>query len=74
MDDAAFDAYAHGSPIKRPGRVGMARNAATVLGNRGDKRHLPVLDAAARDHDSAIVREAAAWAAAQVRARTDGSD
>ena len=74
MDDAAFDAYAIGSPIKRPGRVGMARNAATVLGNRGDKRHLPVLDAAARDHDSAIVRESAAWAAETIRKRSDGAD
>jgi epoxyqueuosine reductase len=62
MDDAAFSAYAHGSPIQRPGRAGMARNAAIVLGNRGDKRHLPVLKNAAHEHDSDIVREAAAWA------------
>lgn len=71
MDDATFDAYALGSPIKRPGRIGMARNAATVLGNRGDKRHLPVLEAVARDHESATVREAAAWAAAEIRTRSD---
>ncbi|MDB4991172.1 MAG: Epoxyqueuosine (oQ) reductase QueG, partial [Myxococcaceae bacterium] len=43
LTEAQFSAYAEGSPIKRPGRVGMARNAATVLGNSGDKRHLPVL-------------------------------
>ena len=68
MDDAAFDAYATGSPIKRPGRAGMARNAAIVLGNRGDVRHLPVLDETARTHDHEVVREAAAWAATRIRA------
>ena len=67
MDDVAFDAYAEGSPIKRPGRAGMARNAAIVLGNSGDKRHLPLLAATARTHDSAIVRDAAAWAAERLR-------
>ena len=44
MDDESFAAYAQGSPIKRAGRVGMARNAAIVLGNTRDKRHLPVLE------------------------------
>jgi epoxyqueuosine reductase len=69
MDDAAFAAYAHGSPIKRPGRAGMARNAAIVLGNRGERRHLPVLQEAARSHDSEVVREAAGWAAERIAAR-----
>jgi epoxyqueuosine reductase len=71
MDDAAFKAYAQGSPIKRPGRAGMARNAAIVLGNRGTRRHLPVLQEAAQHHDSEVVREAAAWAAERVAARED---
>jgi len=69
IDSAAFDAYAESSAVKRPGRVGMARNAAVVLGNRGEKRHLPVLDQTAREHDSDVVREAAAWAAQQIRGR-----
>ncbi len=68
MDDAAFRAYAHGSPMQRPGRVGMARNAAIVLGNTGDRRHLPLLSDTARAHDSALVREAAAWAASRLEA------
>jgi epoxyqueuosine reductase QueG len=49
----------------------MARNAAIVLGNRGDKRHLPVLQSAAREHDSAMVREAAAWAAERIERKGD---
>jgi epoxyqueuosine reductase len=62
MDQPQFAAYAHGSPIQRPGRAGMARNAAIVLGNSRDRRHLPVLRQAARAHDSEVVRDAAAWA------------
>ncbi|MET0344585.1 MAG: tRNA epoxyqueuosine(34) reductase QueG [Polyangiales bacterium] len=74
MDDAAFAAYAHGSPIQRPGRAGMARNAALVLGNRGDKRHLPVLTRAAEAHDHDVVRRAAAWAVGAITARSDEAD
>ncbi len=73
MDDDAFAAYAQGSPIKRAGRLGMARNAAVVLGNRGERRHLPVLEQAAREHDSELVREHAAWAVEQLLARHDGT-
>lgn len=69
MDDARFETYAEGSPIKRAGRVGMARNAAVVLGNAGGGRHLKVLDEAARAHDSELVRESAAWAARRIRER-----
>lgn len=69
IDEEHFVPYADGSPIKRAGRVGMARNAAVVLGNRGDKRHLPVIDNAAATHDSPIVRDAAAWAGREIRAR-----
>lgn len=68
MTPERFEAYAQGSPIKRPGREGMARNAAIVLGNRGKRRHLPVLREAARAHDSATVRDAAAWAARRLEA------
>jgi len=68
MDAAAFATYAAGSPIQRPGRSGMARNAAIVLGNSGDKRHLPVLrEAALRDGDDGV-REAARWAVARLGA------
>jgi epoxyqueuosine reductase len=69
LDEAGFQSYAEGSPIKRAGRVGMARNAALVLGNVGERRHLPMLEEAERGHDSAIVREAADWAARRIRAR-----
>ncbi len=69
MDEAEFATYAQGSPIKRPGRSGMARNAAVVLGNQGEVRHLPQLERAAQSHDDAVVRESAAWAVRQIKAR-----
>jgi epoxyqueuosine reductase len=62
LDAAGFAVYAAGSPIQRAGRSGMARNAAIVLGNAGDRRHLPVLRAAAERDDDEGVRDAARWA------------
>ena len=69
MGEAAFEAWAHASPLQRPGRDGMARNAAIVLGNVGDRRHLPVLREAASTDPSDVVREAAAWALARLDER-----
>ena len=66
MDEASFTAYAEGSALKRAGRTGIARNAALVLGNSRDKRYLPMLSSAAREHDSEVVREAARWAATKL--------
>jgi epoxyqueuosine reductase len=49
------------SPLWRPRRPGMLRNAALVLGNRGDPAALPALENAARDADP-VVAAAARWA------------
>lgn len=62
LDEAAWKPLSEGTPLKRAGRVGIARNAAVVLGNRGDPSALPALRAAATGHDDQSVREAAAWA------------
>jgi epoxyqueuosine reductase len=62
MDDAVFERYSRGMPMRRAGREGMARNAAIVLGNAGDKRHLPLLEDRAQHDPSPVVRDAAAWA------------
>lgn len=69
MDDETFRAFTRGSPLKRATREGLARNSALVLGNRGQRRHLPVLEHAAVHHDSATVREAARWASSTLRRR-----
>jgi epoxyqueuosine reductase len=62
LDEATWQATALGSPTKRAELDGMARNAAVVLGNRGDPASRDVLAKAAQSHPSPIVREAAAWA------------
>jgi epoxyqueuosine reductase len=69
MDEAQFAAFAVGSPLRRARREGVARNSAIVLGNRGSRRALRVLDQVAQADPSAVVREAAAWAAAQIEGR-----
>lgn len=70
MDDDAHRSWAHGSPLRRPGREGMARNAAIVLGNSGARRHLPVLREAAVEDPSETVRSAARWALERLSAAT----
>lgn len=57
-----------GTALTRPGRAGLLRNAALVLGNTGDARHLPVLHRSLKDPDP-LVAEAAAWALEQIQER-----
>ena len=66
LDDAGWRVLSEGTPLKRAGRVGLARNAAIVLGNRGDRGALDALRAAAHGHDDPVVRGAAAWAVARL--------
>jgi epoxyqueuosine reductase QueG len=66
MDDATFDDYSRGWALRRAGRESMARNAAIVLGNARDRRHLPVLQRSVQGDPSEVVREAARWAIARI--------
>ncbi|RMG35904.1 MAG: tRNA epoxyqueuosine(34) reductase QueG [Planctomycetota bacterium] len=61
LDEAAFRERFGDTPLARPGRSGILRNAAIVLGNTGDARFVEPLAVALNDPD-AIVRGAAAWA------------
>jgi epoxyqueuosine reductase len=72
MGDEELRDWAEGSPVKRARREGLARNAALVLGNRGDETHLRVLDGARESDPSDVVREAAAWAGEELRRRLAG--
>ncbi len=65
LDEAQFrDRFRH-SPLKRPRRGGLLRNAAIVLGNSGDQSAVPALIDALQDADL-LVRGAAAWALGQL--------
>jgi epoxyqueuosine reductase len=65
MDEAAFRARFRGSAMSRARRAGLARNAALVLGNRGDRAAVPALRRALDDPDPSV-RSAAAWALARL--------
>jgi epoxyqueuosine reductase len=61
MDAEEFRVRFKGSPMKRAKHRGLARNAAVILGNVGDKSDIELLDLAGRNHDP-LVREHAEWA------------
>ena len=62
LDDAAFRARFAGTAIKRIGRDRFVRNVAYALGNSGaPATSLPAIELLVKD-DSALVRDAAAWA------------
>jgi epoxyqueuosine reductase len=57
------------SPIKRAKYRGWLRNLFVVMGNSGDRRFIPWLEAAA-DHPDPLVQEHAAWALGKLHKRT----
>jgi epoxyqueuosine reductase len=61
-DDDALLRRFEGTPLRRPGALGLKRNAAVVLGNLGDPAAIGVLRDHGATHGSDVVRAAAAWA------------
>ena len=61
MTRAQFDARFDHSPLARPGFDGLRRNAAIVLGNRGDSAAIACLIGSLQDA-SPLVRGAVVWA------------
>src|SRR5262249_36625941 len=61
LDDAAFRERFRHTALWRARASGLRRNAAIVLGNRGDAAATSALRAAAADDDP-VVRDAAEWA------------
>jgi epoxyqueuosine reductase len=64
LDDTAYRARFRRTPLWRPKRRGLLRNAALVLGNRPTEAALPALTAGLADSEP-LVREASAWALGQ---------
>ena len=69
MDDEAFRREFKGSAMKRAKRRGLARNAATVLGNVGTSDDVDAL-VHALDDPEALVAEHATWALEQIAIKT----
>jgi epoxyqueuosine reductase len=61
LDQAGFVARYGRSAVRRTGRVGLARNAAVVLGNTGNPQALEPLAFALLQHDAPLVRSHAAF-------------
>ncbi len=59
-DEALMERFL-GTPLRRPGAIGLKRNACIVLGNSGDPGAVPSLETALL-HPSEVVRAAATWA------------
>ncbi len=59
-----------GSPMKRPGRSGLRRNAALAMGNRGTASYIPALERARTSRDP-VVRTHASWSLAALRKRPE---
>jgi epoxyqueuosine reductase len=69
LDEAAFRARFRHSPLWRPKRRGLLRNAAIVLGNQRDSAALPALTRGLADAEP-LVRGASAWALGQLGGTT----
>ncbi|GGA54247.1 epoxyqueuosine reductase [Edaphobacter acidisoli] len=66
MDSAAFKRWFKGSPLERTRKKRVHRNVAIAMGNSGDARYLPQLEAWAAGEDE-VLAESARWAMGQIR-------
>ncbi len=75
MDERAFEEATLGTPLRRPKRAGLARNAALVAANRvrrgkGTEEEERCL-LLGNEHEDAAVREVSAWGLANVTPGTE---
>jgi epoxyqueuosine reductase len=68
LSEEEFRRRFRGTALMRTKRRGLVRNAAIVLGNRGDPGTIPALERARTDPEP-VVREAAQWAIERIRER-----
>ncbi|MBM3223030.1 MAG: tRNA epoxyqueuosine(34) reductase QueG [Candidatus Tectomicrobia bacterium] len=68
MTPAEFRQHFRGTALERSKRRGLLRNVCVAMGNSGHTAFIPLLESLLEDQE-ALVREHAAWALAQLRAR-----
>ena len=69
LDEATFQQQLGATPLERPGRTGLVRNAAIVAGN--SQRHEtnePLIELL--DDDNPVIRGSAAWALGRIGSTT----
>jgi epoxyqueuosine reductase len=71
-EEAARSEWIGGSPLQRPKRAGLARNAAIALGHLPSEEGRRALLQALSFDPSSIVRESAAWALGRAHAQDTG--
>ncbi len=73
LDETRFKQQFKGTPFYRTKWRGMMRNVCVALGNMGSTKNLPTLERLTRSNDP-MVAEHAAWAIAEINARTSKSE
>jgi epoxyqueuosine reductase len=68
LDEKEYEEHFRATAMRRARREGLRRNAAVVLGNRGDEGAVPALSRCLADPDP-VLRGHAAWALGQLGAR-----
>jgi epoxyqueuosine reductase len=71
LDSAAFKRRFKGSPLERTGRKRLHRNTAIAMGNSGETRFLPQLEAWAAQTEDPVLAETAQWAIARLQSTAD---
>ena len=66
MDSVAFRRWFKGSPLERTRKKRLHRNVAIAMGNSGEERFLPQLEAWSVAEDE-VLAESSRWAAEQIR-------
>ena len=66
MDEAEFERWFNGSPVRRAGFLGMRRNVAIAMGNSGMGRFVARLEEWVGDADEGV-RTAAVWALGKLK-------
>ena len=74
MDAAEFRRWFKGSPLERTRKKRLHRNVAIAMGNSGEERFVPQLEAWSAGEDE-VLAESARWALGRIRrAEEDGED
>ncbi len=70
LDEAEYQRRFAPTPLERPRRAGLIRNAAIAAGNSRDQRFVPQLTRLLADTEP-LIREAAAWALKRIGSDSD---